>query len=72
MTAWSDLAVIGFEAGLELARKTLSTADFSQGLELLTDEQREVYYWIEMLYYDGEITYKQLWDLCPRNPLPKE
>ena len=57
-------------AALALAKKILSTADFSHGVEKLTEEQLDVYNFIEMLYYDGEITYRELWAMCPRNLLP--
>lgn len=49
---------------LDLARKTLKDADFSQGDENLTEEQRSAYMWLEMLWYDEEITYRELWDIC--------
>ena len=55
---------------LELARKAMSTADWSCGYKSLTEEQRAVYDWLEALYYDNEITYGQLWSLCPHYPLP--
>lgn len=55
---------------IELARKALESADWSRGYESLTENQRSAYDWLESLYYDGEITYRELWALCPRYPLP--
>lgn len=65
-----ELERIKRAVALELARKTLSRADWSRGYESLTEEQRAAYDWLEALYFDGEISYGQLWALCPRNPLP--
>jgi hypothetical protein len=48
----------------------LADADFSCGLDLLTEAQRHAYAYIETLYYDGELTYRELWAMCPMNPLP--
>lgn len=57
---------------LEMARKALEKADFSLGTELLTEDESLTYAWLEMLFYDGEISYYELWACCPRSPLPKE
>lgn len=67
-----ELEILRREVALELARKALETADFSCGLDRLTADQLDVYDWLEMLYYDGEISYGQLWALCPSNPLPSK
>lgn len=57
---------------IELARKILASADFSLGLELLTEEQQDAYLFVEGLYYDGRLRYDELWAMCPKNPLPPE
>lgn len=59
------------DVALEMCRIALSTADFSLGMDLLTEEQHHWYCWLEALYYDGEITYGQLWERCPKIPLPR-
>ena len=59
-----ELAALKKQVAIEMARQTLEGADFSRGDELLTESQRDAYDFIEMLYYDGEITYGQLWSMC--------
>ena len=51
------------EVAFAKVRALLADADFSRGDALLTPEQLTAYNWLEMLYYDGEITYRQLWKL---------
>jgi hypothetical protein len=65
-----ELEKLKREVALELARKTMENADWSRGYESLTEEQKSAYDWLESLFYDGEITYGQLWKMCPRYPLP--
>ncbi len=49
---------------LDLARKALENADFSQGLDLLTEEESSAYLWLELLFYDGELSYREFNALC--------
>lgn len=48
---------------LTMMRDTLASADFSCGVEKLTESQLEAYEYAEMLYYDGEWSYGDLWSL---------
>lgn len=69
---YEELAHMKTLVGIEMARKILASANFAHGLDLLTQEQRDAYEFIEALYYEGEITYRQLWAMCPMIPLPEE
>lgn len=62
---YEELRRINREAAFDMVRKILSTADFSRGCELLDEEQKDAYDWLEMLYYDGDIGYYELWSFCP-------
>lgn len=64
-----EFARLKKNVAIELARITLASADFSQDLDLLTEAQLDAYLFVEMLWYDGELTYGQLWAMCPRHLL---
>jgi hypothetical protein len=68
---FDELARLKTAVAIEYCRQILSTADMSnEGCHKLTDEQNEALDFLTVLYYDGEITYGELWRMMPKNPLP--
>lgn len=66
-----DLERVRRLVALEWARKILQSADFS-AMQTFTEEQNWAFMVAEQSYCDGLISYFELWDMCPKIPLPRE
>ena len=66
-----DLEKVRRLVALEWAKKILQSADFSS-MQTFSEEQEWAWMVVESSYYDGLITYGQLWDMCPKIPIPRE
>lgn len=57
---WEELENLERTTALELARKLMVGADLRDP----TPEQESILLWLEVAYLDGDITYREMWNIA--------